>query len=134
MIVIIMHEMSIALSILDIASEESQRRNGVIVRGIYVRLGSFSGVVREALTSAFELARETSPFGDCRLIIEEVPATVYCEVCQSEQPVDSIQLLCCARCGTLSGNIVRGRELEITAMEIDEPVRGTQAPALLREE
>jgi len=134
MIGIIMHEMSIALSILDIALEESERRNEAIVRAIYVRLGSFSGVVREALSSAFELARETSPFGDCRLIIEEVPATLNCEVCQSEQPVDSIQLLCCARCGTLSGNIVRGRELEITAMEIEEPAPEAQAPALLQEE
>ena len=52
-----MHELSIALSLLDLVEEEAERR-GVRVAAVHVRLGPLSGVVRDALVSAFELARE----------------------------------------------------------------------------
>ena len=54
-----MHELSIALSILDIVEEESARRGDAAVAAIHLRLGPLSGVVKEALLSAFEL-RERS--------------------------------------------------------------------------
>ena len=116
-----MHELSIALSILDIAAEESRRHGSAPVKAIHIRLGLLSGVVREALESAFELAREDSPFADCRLVVDEVPVIIHCAACQAEQPADSIQLLCCARCGTPTANVVRGREMDVTALEIEEP-------------
>ena len=115
-----MHELSIALSILDIASEESERRGGVLIKTVHMKLGGLSGVVKGALESAYELARESSPFPESNLLIEEMPIVVYCESCQSEQPIESIQMMCCPKCGTPTANVVSGRELEITAMEIIE--------------
>lgn len=67
-----MHELSIALSILDVAEEEMQRHPGAKLDIINLRLGKLSGVVKEALASAYELAREPSPFPLARLVIEEV--------------------------------------------------------------
>ncbi len=115
-----MHELSIALSILDIAVEESERRGGAFVRAIHIQLGPLSGVVKEALTSAFELAREEYPFREVTLVIEDRPVQVFCPHCQASRPVESIQLMQCACCGTPSAEVISGRELEITAMEIDE--------------
>lgn len=115
-----MHELSIALSILDIAAEESQRRADAPIRAIHIRLGPLSGVVREALTSAFELAREEFPFGDVALVIEETTVMIDCPQCRSPRPVESIQQMQCQSCGTPSAAVVQGRELEIVAMEIDE--------------
>jgi hydrogenase nickel incorporation protein HypA/HybF len=115
-----MHELSIALSILDIASEESERRGGVAVKAIHVRLGPLAGVVREALLSAFELARESSDFADSRLVIEDVPVVAYCRECDAKRPVESLQRFVCADCGRPTAELVSGRELEITAMEIVE--------------
>jgi hydrogenase nickel incorporation protein HypA/HybF len=115
-----MHELSIALAILDAASEESERRGGVLVDAIHVRLGPLSGVVKEALLSAYELAKEASALADCRLIVEDVPIVVYCDQCTQERPVESIQSFRCTYCGSLSANVVSGRELEITALEIEE--------------
>ena len=112
-----MHELSIALSILDIAAEEAQRR-GVRVLGIHLKLGLLSGVVKEALLSAYELAREADPEGEARLVIEEVPVRAYCPTCQTTRPVVSVQELCCVECGTPTPQIVSGRELEVVALEI----------------
>jgi hydrogenase nickel incorporation protein HypA/HybF len=62
-----MHEVSIALSIVDAAAEEAERQGGGRVVAVHLKLGPLSGAVKEALTSAFELAREGSPLADCEL-------------------------------------------------------------------
>jgi hydrogenase nickel incorporation protein HypA/HybF len=113
-----MHELSIAVSILDLAEEEAERHGSARVREIHLKLGALSGVVKEALLSAYELARESTPLEEAELVIEEVPVRVLCPTCQTAQGVVSVQQLCCARCGTPSADIVSGRELELVAMEI----------------
>jgi hydrogenase nickel incorporation protein HypA/HybF len=114
-----MHELSIAMGIIEIAEEESDRRGGVAVRAVHVKLGPLSGVVKEALTSAYELAREGSGVADSHLVIEETPLVIRCPKCESEATVRSVYELCCPRCGTPSADIVTGRELEVSALEID---------------
>lgn len=121
-----MHELSIAMSILDIASEESRRHGGARVQAIHVKLGPLSGVVARALVSAYELTREFTTFGDSRLVIEESPIVAFCPACESQRIVDSIQRMCCSHCGQPVTEIVSGREMEITAMEIDDSSRGQQ--------
>jgi hydrogenase nickel incorporation protein HypA/HybF len=115
-----MHELSIALGIIEIAEEESDRRGGVPVVAIHVKLGPLSGVVKEALTSAYELAREGSALADSRLVIEETPLVIRCARCEVEEAVPSVYDLCCPRCGTPSADVVCGRELEVTALEIEQ--------------
>jgi len=114
-----MHELSIALSILDLAAEEAERRGVGRVVAIHLRLGPLSGVVREALRSAFELARESSTLSQAELMIEEVPLAAYCSTCATERTLESPQLLCCPTCGTPTPEVVHGRELEIVALEIE---------------
>src|SRR4051794_24069169 len=115
-----MHELSIALSILDIVEEEADRRGGVLVRAIHIKLGPLSGVVKDALLAAYEMARAESRFTDSQLVIEEVPVVLFCAACNAEQLAESLQSMRCAACGVPSNHIVRGRELEITALEIEE--------------
>ena len=114
-----MHELSIALSILEVAAEEAERQGNARVAAIHLRLGPFSGVVKEALLSAYELAREGSPLAAARLLVEEVPVVAYCPTCAAERPVVSIQDLCCSVCATPTPEVVLGRELEIVALELE---------------
>ena len=115
-----MHELSIALSILEIAAEEAERRGGLVVRAIHLKLGPLSGVVRESLLSAYDLAREGSSLETARLVVEEVPILLCCPTCDAKRPVPSIQHLRCSHCGA-AGEVVQGRELEIAALEVDDP-------------
>jgi hydrogenase nickel incorporation protein HypA/HybF len=114
-----MHELSIAMSILELAAEEAERHGGGAVAAIHLRLGPLSGVVPEALRSAYDLARENSPLSQAELVIEEVALEAYCPVCCAERTLDTAQHLCCPACGTPTPEILRGRELEITALEIE---------------
>jgi hydrogenase nickel incorporation protein HypA/HybF len=112
-----MHELSIALSLLDLVEEEAAAR-GCRVAAIQLRLGPLSGVVREALASAFEMAREGTPMADAELIVEEVPVVVSCPSCAAERtPVSAFELRC-PDCGTPTPDVLSGRELEVVALEI----------------
>lgn len=115
-----MHELSIAMTILDAAEEEAERRGWSegSVQAIHVRIGVLSGVVPEALQSAYTLASEQTPFRDTRLQIEDVPITIRCAACGRDQFVKSPQSMRCPECGAPASEIVSGHELEISAMEV----------------
>jgi hydrogenase nickel incorporation protein HypA/HybF len=113
------HELSIALGILDVAAEEAERQGDAVVVAIHLKLGLLSGVVKEALLSAYELARTGTPCQNAALVIEEVPVVVYCPTCAAERPTASAWQLCCPDCGTPTPQVVRGRELELVALEIE---------------
>src|SRR5579862_4129358 len=50
-----MHELSIAMGIVEAATEEAQKR-GVQVSAVHLRLGALSGVVKDALLFSYEVA------------------------------------------------------------------------------
>lgn len=114
-----MHELSIALSILDVASEEANRR-GLDVTCVHVKVGPLSGVVPQALESAWELARQSydSPLASAQLAIEQTPLIAYCPTCDEDQTLASPQMLCCPACATPTPRIVSGRELDVVALEV----------------
>jgi hydrogenase nickel incorporation protein HypA/HybF len=113
-----MHELSIALSILDVVEEEAQRHGEARVAAVYLKLGPLSGVVKESLLAAFELACEGTPLQACQLLIEEVPIVVNCPACGVERSVASMQHMFCPVCATATPDVIKGRELEVTAMEL----------------
>lgn len=113
-----MHELSIALAIVDIAEEEAGRRGGRVA-AVHLKLGRLSGVVAEALRSAYELAREGTPLAAAELVIVEVPVVVHCPTCDADRTPASLLSLCCPACGTPSNDVVRGRELQVAALEIE---------------
>jgi hydrogenase nickel incorporation protein HypA/HybF len=113
-----MHELSIALGIVDLAAAEAERRGLHRVAAVHLRLGPLCGVVKEALLSAYGLAREGSPLESAELVIDEVPLVVYCPTCAGPRTLAS-PLLCCPTCGTPTPEVVSGRELEVFALEVE---------------
>jgi hydrogenase nickel incorporation protein HypA/HybF len=114
-----MHELSIALSILEMAEEEAERRGARRVVGIHLKLGALSGVAPDALRSAYELASETSALQGAALVVEEVPVVAHCARCAVDRAVVSATQLCCSVCGAATPQVVAGRELEVVALEIE---------------
>jgi hydrogenase nickel incorporation protein HypA/HybF len=113
-----MHELSIAMSVIEGAAEEALRHGAVKVNAVRLRLGPLSGVAKDALVFAYEVACEgTALEGSC-LVIEEVPVTVFCPSCEVERALASIQRMCCPVCGALTPHVAQGREVELVALEI----------------
>jgi hydrogenase nickel incorporation protein HypA/HybF len=115
-----MHELSIAHSLVELASDAATRAGVAHVRVLHLRLGALAGVVREALEFSFTLAAEGTPLAGTQLAIEEVPVRIYCACCQAHAELPDIQRFRCPQCGTPSSQIVQGRELELVALEYEE--------------
>ena len=113
-----MHELSIALSLVDLAQEEAGRQGGRVCT-LHVRIGALAGVVPEALLASYEMASFQTPLEGSRLVIEQVPVVVFCPCCQAQRPLESVQSFCCPECGTPTPQVDRGRELELVALEIE---------------
>lgn len=113
-----MHELSIAISMIDQIMEESESRGGLIVAAVHLRLGIFSGVDKSALFFAYELACEGTPLQGSRLLIETVPLVIYCAACQEDRTPPSVYELRCPECQTPLQKIVSGREIEVTSLEV----------------
>lgn len=115
-----MHELSIAMSLVEAACEKAAELGGVRVEALNVRLGALSGVVREALEFSFDLAAEGTAIAGARLAVEEVPVTVYCPSCDEERRLPSIQHFHCPVCGAPTPEVVGGRELELATLEVTD--------------
>lgn len=113
-----MHELSIALNIIEMAEHESRLRAGAKVVAVHLKLGPLAGVVKEALLSSYEMASEDSALKGSQLLIEDVPVMVYCDTCKRQQNLESIQNFSCPECGAPTSQIVHGKELEVVALEI----------------
>ncbi len=66
-----MHELSIALSIIELAEEEAQRHGDVRVNAVHLKLGRLAGVAKEALEFSYGLACEGTALAGSRLEIED---------------------------------------------------------------
>ncbi|MBA2732572.1 MAG: hydrogenase maturation nickel metallochaperone HypA [Acidobacteria bacterium] len=113
-----MHELSIAMSMIEMATEEAAKRGGVQVNAVHLKLGPLSGVVKEALLFSYEVACQGTPLEGSQLIIEDVPVVVYCPTCQAERSPASLQQFCCSVCDTPTPEVLQGKELEVVALEI----------------
>ena len=112
-----MHELSIAMSIVEIAEEEAERRK-VNVDAVHLDLGLLSGVVKEALMFSYEIACDGTRLQGSKLVVKDIPIEVYCPSCDSQKTLSSMQWFSCPDCGTPTAEVIHGRELAITALEV----------------
>ncbi|MGD0646856.1 MAG: hydrogenase maturation nickel metallochaperone HypA [Acidobacteriaceae bacterium] len=116
-----MHELSIAYSLVELASQTAAEAGATRVRAVYLRLGALSGVDRGALDFCYEVATEGTLLAGSTLVVEELPVRVYCPACVQEVELASIQCFQCPQCGAPSGDIRQGRELALESIEVDLP-------------
>ncbi len=115
-----MHEISIAMSIVELAEEESERQGGLRIATVHLRMGLLSGVVKEALLFSYGVACQGTPLAGSRLIVEEVPVVVYCPACDARHPVRASEWFICSECGAPASEIVQGKELEIVSLGVEQ--------------
>ncbi len=115
----IMHESSIAHSILEIVEEQCAEKGCSVVDALTVRLGKATGVMPESLQFAFDALKEPTRAKNARMTIEIVPVGGSCSSCNKEFDVPDVQyVFSCPHCGSSSFEVTRGREMEITEMEM----------------
>lgn len=112
-----MHEASIALSLIDVASEVLREQGGVRASALTVRIGQWSSVVPEALLSAFPACAEGTLLEGARLSVVTVPGVGECPV-HGPVTLDVTRGLRCPQCGTPTPTLLQGDELELDEIEL----------------
>ena len=112
-----MHELGIITEAVRMAIETAQSSGANRVHGLRLRVGAMSGVVPDALTFAFDLVCRDTIAEGARLDIESVPATCWCDACQAEFNCTDF-VTECPTCHQISGQLRRGRELELASVEM----------------
>lgn len=113
-----MHELSIALSIVEGATDEARKHGGATVEAVHLKLGKLSGVVKDALLFSWEIACQGTTLEGSRLEITEIPVVVHCENCKTDRTLAEINNFSCPVCNTPTPEILSGKELQVTALEI----------------
>jgi len=112
-----MHEVSIMEEAVRLAVDTAKAKGAGRVSRLRLRVGTLSGVVPEAMHFAFDVVCRGTIAEGAKLEIESVPATCWCAGCQAEfECADWLNE--CPRCHGVSGDLRRGRELEITSVEL----------------
>jgi hydrogenase nickel incorporation protein HypA/HybF len=115
-----MHELSIAYRLVETAEAAARKAGAAEVESVQLRLGALSGVVKDALLFSFPIAAEGTLLAGAQLVIDEVPVAIFCARCRAEAELPGTQQFRCPHCNTPSAQLVRGRELELVALEIRE--------------
>ncbi|HEV7584553.1 MAG TPA: hydrogenase maturation nickel metallochaperone HypA [Solirubrobacteraceae bacterium] len=109
-----MHELSIADSVVQIASRHAQGRR---VERVELKIGHLRQVVPSALEFAFELLAAGTCVEGAELIVDQVPAAGRCRSCAAEATMSAFPLQCPV-CGSLDLELLAGEELLVEALEL----------------
>ena len=111
-----MHELSIAESVVRIASRQADGRR---VTKVQMKVGYLRQVVPSALTFGFGLLAEGTPVEGAELEMEQVPAEGRCRGCGVESSLRSFPLQC-GQCRGFDLEILKGEELMVESLELEE--------------
>lgn len=114
-----MHELSIAQSILDIAEKAAPPDKKVVITSVGLQVGELSGVEVDALQFALSIIKKDTILDKAELQIEVVRGEALCSRCHTVFAMPSFGT-CCPRCSGYSMTLLKGRELRVLNIVVDE--------------
>lgn len=112
-----MHELSIAMSIVDTATLEVQKAGAHRVDAIELNIGKMAGIEWEALDFAWPMAVKDSVLAKAERIIHKIEPEAHCTDCgQQYQPTTLYDP--CPTCGNPFIDFKAGKELQIKSLTI----------------
>jgi hydrogenase nickel incorporation protein HypA/HybF len=110
--------MGIAMQLIEIATSAIPADiKNVRVERVNLKIGKLSAVVPDSLRFCFDIAIKDTPLSGAELIIEEIPVTAHCKVCENRWTIEEA-VFSCPRCDNGDINILSGQELNIESIEI----------------
>ncbi len=113
-----MHELSIAMNIIDIVEAEKAKNNAEKIQSIELEVGNLSGVVMEALKFAFDEALKSSSFNDAKIIYQEVKGIAECSACGHRFKTEDY-VTPCPECMHPYSDIIQGKDMRIKSIVIE---------------
>ncbi len=113
-----MHELSIAINIVDIATAEAEKAGAKRVTDLDIDVGSLSGVIIESLEFAMQMAVKDSILEQAQVNIHEIHAGARCRKCGEEFGVTDFFDIC-PKCNSPDLQIIKGKELQVRSLKVE---------------
>ena len=113
-----MHELSIVVSIIEIAEEAAKKENAFEIKEIELDIGMQAGVVIEALEFAINTAKQGTMLENANWVINKIPALARCTSCGNEFETSDL-FTPCPKCGNPFSDIYQGRELRVKSLKVE---------------
>ena len=110
-----MHELAITRNIVAIVGDAAQGRR--VVR-VTIEIGKLSGVMADAVAFCFDIVAAGTPLAGAALDIRQIDGRARCQECGDEFATETLFAPC--PCGSRRCERLRGEELNIKAMELEE--------------
>jgi hydrogenase nickel incorporation protein HypA/HybF len=110
-----MHELSLAMEVIDLASREADKNEVTMVREILIEIGDLSGVEADAFELALDLLVKDSILENASKQIIRIPGKGKCTSCDLEFEMKQI-LSTCPECHCYPSEISGGREFRVVSM------------------
>ncbi|NQV49115.1 MAG: hydrogenase maturation nickel metallochaperone HypA [Candidatus Marinimicrobia bacterium] len=114
-----MHEMSIAMSIIDIACKEALKDGAASISSIELEVGKLAGIMVDSLKFCYDSVCKGTLAENSKLVVNELPGFAKCLDCSTQFEVDSFMALC-PQCESYAIEVYQGRELRLKAISVNE--------------
>ncbi|MCA0153358.1 hydrogenase maturation nickel metallochaperone HypA [Winogradskyella vincentii] len=112
-----MHELSIAMGIVDIAEKETTKANANKVNLIELEIGTLAGIEFEALDFVWSSAVKGTILENAKKKITKVNGSAKCHDCSMVFQLDDL-IENCPSCKSYAKTIIQGKELVVKSLEV----------------
>ena len=110
--------MSVALNIIDIATEEAKKENAQKILELDLDIGTLAGIEFESLEFAMEISVKDTMLEYSKININKIVAKASCLDCKNE--FDALNLFNnCPECKSFNTKLIKGKELQVKSLIID---------------
>lgn len=114
-----MHELSIAMSLVDIAKQEVKKRGAGAITEIELELGEFCGLDFECFNFSLNAVLTGQGLANTKIVSNIIEAEMECTDCGVTFRPDSL-FADCPTCESSNTRLLKGEELRIKSLVIDK--------------
>ncbi len=115
--ILVMHELSIAVNIVELVEEAARSQQAENVSKVVLEIGTLSGIEFDALTFAMTEAVKGSLLQKAEIVYDIIQAVGVCEECCHEFPTDDYFTVCPV-CNSMHTSFIKGKELKIKSIDL----------------
>jgi hydrogenase nickel incorporation protein HypA/HybF len=112
-----MHELSIVMSIIDIAEQHTKQANAAAVEEIELDIGELSGIEQQAFDFAWQQAIKETVLHHSKRVINHITGEGLCMECDAQFPVHQLYDACPV-CGNHFISVRKGKELRVKSLVV----------------
>jgi len=111
-----MHEMSIALGIVDIAKKEAKKANVTSFSAIDLEIGTLAGIEFDSLEFIWDAAVKGTVLEHAKKTIHKINARAQCGDCDHFFDLENMHDTC-PKCDSFFKVVLQGKELRVKSLE-----------------